>query len=80
MIFILICLHVGNFKPQNYLLQRNHYKSIKAKSRHISYILFSGTGIIFGSLTLHPMWKKNIQHFYEVDVVRFLMISDECHN
>ena len=32
-IYVLICLHVGNIKAQNYLLQqqRNHKKSIKAK-------------------------------------------------
>ena len=30
-IYVLICLHVGNIKEQNYLLQRNHEKSIKAK-------------------------------------------------
>ena len=34
---------------------------------------------MFGSFTLHPMWRKNIQHLCEVDLLRFLMISDECH-
>ena len=28
---------------------------------------------MFGSVTLHPMWRKSIQHLYEVDVLRFLM-------
>ena len=28
---------------------------------------------MFRSFSLHPIWRKNIQHFYEVDVVRFLM-------
>ena len=69
----MICLHVGNIKPQNYVLHRNHNKSIKPKSWHISYIVFCGTGNKLGPFTHHQMWRKNIQHLYEVVVLRFLM-------
>ena len=72
-LYILICLHVGNVKPQNYVLHRNHNKSIKPKSWHISYIVFCGTGNKLGPFTHHQMWRKNIQHLYEVVVLRFLM-------
>ena len=49
----MICLHVGNFKPQNYLLHRNHKKV--SKINHDTLVIYSSVGVATSLDLLHSI-------------------------
>ena len=52
----MICLHVGNFKPQNYLLHRNHKKV--SKINHDTLVIYSSVGVSKSLDLLHSIRCK----------------------